>query len=88
MADELSKEAEGDGDENGVGDEGDGDDDEENEVEEVAAPEREYTEAELEADLQNITNFFAVEPEGSDESLWVDLTEKVSMRTIVSLGCN
>ncbi|KLO17058.1 hypothetical protein SCHPADRAFT_187692 [Schizopora paradoxa] len=29
-----------------------------------------------EADLQNITNFFAVEPEGSDESLWVDLAEK------------
>ena len=82
MIEELSKEAEKDGDSNGVGDEGGegGGGDDDDEVEEVPAPEREYTDDELEADLQNITDFFAVEPEGSDESLWVDLAKKVSIR--------
>lgn len=61
---------------------GENDDD----VQEVSAPEREYTADELEADLQNITNFFAVEPEGSDESLWVDLAKQVSLCTFLEEG--
>jgi len=52
--------------------EGEDDDD----VQEILLPEREFTAGELETDLQNITKYFAAEPEGSDEELWVGLTRK------------